>query len=104
VALLHAVKRWAKKPAKRLRRIALPDYEHLLHEVALLRHDLTTLQERLASDVGPRLHYLDEGLIEARRLNVRIAELTDLVTEVVLPLHHRDIDASRFDALPPETL
>ena len=39
---------------------------------------------------------LDADLDEARRLNVRLAELTDLVTEVVLPLHDREIDIERL--------
>ncbi|MDT7741696.1 MAG: hypothetical protein QOE59_774 [Actinomycetota bacterium] len=47
---------------------------------------------------------LDEGLHEARRLNVRIAELTDIVTELVLPLHDREIDAERLRPLSAETL
>jgi chromosome segregation ATPase len=47
---------------------------------------------------------LDEGLHEARRLNVRIAELTDIVTELVLPLHDREIDAERLRPVNAETL
>jgi chromosome segregation ATPase len=47
---------------------------------------------------------LDEGLHEARRLNVRIAELTDIVTELVLPLHDREIDAERLRPVSAETL
>jgi chromosome segregation ATPase len=53
---------------------------------------LETERERLAS----RVEVLDADLDEARRLNVRLAELTDLVTEVVLPLHDREIDIERL--------
>ncbi|WP_218938578.1 DUF6752 domain-containing protein [Modestobacter altitudinis] len=53
--------------------------------------------------VEPRLEQLEDGLHEARRLNLRIAELTDIVTEIVLPLHHRDIDAERVADLAPDT-
>jgi hypothetical protein len=53
--------------------------------------------------VEPRLESLEDGLHEARRLNLRIAELTDVVTEIVLPLHHRDIDAGRIADLAPDT-
>jgi chromosome segregation ATPase len=47
---------------------------------------------------------LTEGLLEERRLNLRIAELTDLVTEIVLPLHDRDIDPQSLQRLAPDTL
>jgi len=47
---------------------------------------------------------LSEGLLEERRLNLRIAELTDLVTEIVLPLHDRDIDPQHLQRLAPDTL
>jgi len=68
------------------------------------------LQERLdgaqqrTDEVLPRVDLLEDGLHEARRLNLRIAELTDLVTEVVLPLHDREIDADRFAAVHPDAL
>jgi chromosome segregation ATPase len=62
-----------------------------------------------AGDVDPaaliaRMEELEDGLHEARRLNVRIAELTDIVTELVLPLHDREIDASRLRPVSAETL
>jgi len=47
---------------------------------------------------------LTEGLLEERRLHLRIAELTDLVTEVVLPLHDREIDPQTLQRLAPDTL
>ena len=47
---------------------------------------------------------LADGLLEERRLNLRIAELTDLVTEGVLPLHDRDIDPQSLQRLAPDTL
>jgi hypothetical protein len=50
-----------------------------------------------------RLDLVEDGLHEARRLNLRIAELTDVVTEIVLPLQHRDIDAGRIADLAPDT-
>lgn len=62
-----------------------------------------------AGDMDPaaliaRMEELEDGLHEARRLNVRIAELTDIVTELVLPLHDREIDASRLRPVSAETL
>jgi hypothetical protein len=37
-----------------------------------------------------RLRELEEAVQENRRLNRRVAELTDLVTELVVPLARRD--------------
>ncbi|HEY2221523.1 DUF6752 domain-containing protein [Actinomycetospora sp.] len=85
-------------------------------EVAVLRDEVTDLRTALArygdelagvrealarSDahrdrLEARVEVLDADLDEARRLNVRLAELTDLVTEVVLPLHDREIDIERL--------
>ncbi|MGY1784013.1 DUF6752 domain-containing protein [Geodermatophilus sp. SYSU D00698] len=45
-----------------------------------------------------------DGLHEERRLHLRVAELTDLVTELVLPLHDRDIDPAALSSLRPDTL
>jgi hypothetical protein len=59
---------------------------------------------RLAESAPPRLDVLEDGLHEARRLNLRIAELTDVVAEVVLPLHDRDIDPAAIDRLRADTL
>jgi uncharacterized protein DUF6752 len=66
---------------------------------------------RLAESAPPRLdvledraHLLEDGLHEARRLNLRVAELADVVAEVVLPLHDRDIDPTAIARLRPDTL
>ncbi len=82
-------------------------------EVALLRDEITELRGTVAEQgdriarleaeqqhererLEARIEVLDSDLDEARRLTVRLAELTDLVTEVVLPLHDRDIDIARL--------
>src|SRR3712207_7087184 len=49
------------------------------------------LRQRLSAQEA-RLAELRDDVLEARLLNVRIAELTDVVTELVLPLHQREID------------
>ena len=59
---------------------------------------------RLAESAPPRLDVLEDGLHEARRLNLRVAELADVVAEVVLPLHDRDIDPAAIDRLRADTL
>ena len=60
-------------------------------------------EERLAAR-DRELAELRDGLHESRRLNLRVAELTDLVTELVLPLHDREIDPGVLSRLRPDTL
>ena len=78
------------------------DRDHLLGDVRVLRGEVGDLQ----AEVGQLRRELDElrgrtdtvegDLDESRRLSARVAEVTDLVTEVVLPLHDREIDAARL--------
>ena len=106
------LRRLAREPAKRLRRAFVPEYEDLLAEVRGLRERLDGLQDLPAEVRGlrervdhlqERVHLVEDGLHEARRLNLRIAQLTDVVTELGLPLHDRDIDPSVFERLPDDT-
>jgi predicted nuclease with TOPRIM domain len=90
-------------------RAVTPEVGVLRDEVTELRaavaaqgEDLAGLRDALARSesererLADRVATLDADLDEARRLNVRLAELTDLVTEVVLPLHDREIDIERL--------
>lgn len=43
-----------------------------------------------SSDVQARLLALEEEVQEARQLQRRVAELTDVVTELLIPLQQRD--------------
>ncbi|GAA5150345.1 hypothetical protein GCM10023340_27280 [Nocardioides marinquilinus] len=43
-----------------------------------------------SADLRRRVAELEEEMQEARALNVRVAELTDLVTELLVPLAQRD--------------
>jgi predicted nuclease with TOPRIM domain len=61
-------------------------------------------QARRAQELAAEVDRLREGLHEARRLNLRVAELTDLVTELVLPLHDREIDPAVLQRLGADTL
>lgn len=76
--------------------------------IADVQEEQRALRERLdmtllfAESLVPRIEELDDGLLEARRLSLRIAELADVVTELVLPLHDRDIDATALRALRPD--
>lgn len=92
--------------------------EELRAELALerertreLTERLTRLEEVLGGPDGQSLRELAtevarlrEGLHEERRLQLRVAELTDLVTELVLPLHDREIDPAALRRLRPDTL
>src|SRR3712207_6510471 len=84
--------------------------EVLAAGLAEVREDAAGLRSR-AEDVDARLTSTEEsndglrdGLEEARRLNLRVAELVDLVTELVLPLHDRGIDPAALGRLRPDTL
>lgn len=93
-------------PVMRARRLAgravSPEVALLRDEIAELRGHVSQLGDDLAGieaereRLVSRVETLDADLDEARRLNVRLAELTDLVTEVVLPLHDREIDIERL--------
>lgn len=90
---------WARRLAGRA---VTPEVAMLRDEIAELRAAVAGLGEDLARSeaererLAERVGVLDADLDEARRLNVRLAELTDLVTEVVLPLHDRDVDIERL--------
>lgn len=86
-----------------LRQQAADDVRDLRAELADLREENAALRARLDA-VDARADELRDGLHEQRRLNLRIAELTDVVTELVLPLHDREIDAEALRSLRPEAL
>ena len=75
--------------------------EELLQELRELRSRVDHVDRRMDL-LDERNGVLTDGLEEARRLNLRIAELADVVTELVLPLHDRDIDAGALRALRPD--
>lgn len=102
------LKKLVRAPVKRLRRAFVPEYEGLLaqsRELGELHQQVDELRARveLFEDLRARVDLIHDGLHEARRLNLRIAQLTDVVTELVLPLHDRDIDPKVFDALAEDT-
>ena len=128
MAATGAVKRLVRGPAKAFRKALFPDYEGVLRDIRLafdsleaahrgiadLQVENAALRARLdeahlrvdetQGRLDEALPRLADGLLEERRLNLRIAELTDLVTEIVLPLHDRDIDPRSLQRLAPDTL
>lgn len=61
------------------------------------RHQATKFRHRYGRGVRERLVGLEAEVQESRQLNRRVAELTDLVTELLVPLARRDDE--RVDAL-----
>jgi chromosome segregation ATPase len=84
--------------------------QHLNAEIDRLReenerlHQRTEELDRRLGEHSARLAELHGDVLESRRLNVRIAELADVVTELVLPLHDRDIDPAALRTLRPDTV
>ncbi|MCF6744582.1 hypothetical protein E9529_09870 [Blastococcus sp. KM273128] len=72
-------------------------------EVGSLRERVDELQRRLDAAEAYNV-VLRDGLEESRRLNLRVAELVDVVTELVIPLHDREIDPAALGRLRPDTL
>jgi hypothetical protein len=128
MAATGAVKRLVRAPAKAFRRALFPDYEVVLRDIRLAFDSLEAAHRGIADlqvETAALLTRLDEAqlridethgrldeelprladdLLEERRLNLRIAELTDLVTEIVLPLHDREIDPQHLRRLAADTL
>ena len=117
MAARDAVRRVAGAPGRRRRRVGFPEYQNVLRDIPPLFESVTAAHKGIADlqvetrEIRERLDRVEEvfpelpeGLLEARRLNLRLAELTDLVTELVLPLHDRDIDRTALERLAPDTL
>jgi uncharacterized coiled-coil protein SlyX len=56
--------------------------------------EIARLEDRLAAQDG-RIAQLERELQESRRLNQRLAELTDVVTEVLVPAADREDEKIR---------
>ncbi|MGY1692178.1 DUF6752 domain-containing protein [Geodermatophilus sp. SYSU D01105] len=87
-------------------RARVGELEDRQRESADLRDRLTAVEERLGKvdELAALVGTLREGLLEERRLHLRVAELADVVTELVLPLHDREIDPAALARLRPDTL
>ncbi|MCA0146225.1 DUF6752 domain-containing protein [Blastococcus sp. LR1] len=77
--------------------------------IADLQAEAKALRERLdmtlllAEANQEEIRQVKAGLLETRRQSLRIAELADVVTEIVLPLHDRDIDPEALKRLSADT-
>ena len=123
MAARDTVKRVARGSGRRVRRALFPDYENMRRDIALafesvtaahkgiadLQEEARSLRERLdmtlllAEANVVEIREIREGLLETRRQSLRIAELADVVTEIVLPLHERDIDPEALKRLSADT-
>ena len=65
--------------------------------LGLARRKAARVRARYAPGVHGRLRELEAEVQENRQLNRRVAELTDLVTELLVPLARRDDE--RVDVL-----
>ena len=71
-----------------VRRVA-PTVMESVEDVPRLRADVAALRQQV-KQLRARVGELDEEVQEARRLNRRLAELTDVVQELLLPISQRD--------------
>ena len=131
MAARDTVKRLMRGPAGRARSALFPEYRDLLRDVRLLHESVAAAHQGIAdvqaeqqalrdrldatlllAEAGDRrigaaerrIGDVEMGLVEERRLNLRIAELTDIVTELVLPLHDREVDPAKLRRLAADTL
>ncbi|CAA9372981.1 MAG: hypothetical protein AVDCRST_MAG21-1209 [uncultured Nocardioidaceae bacterium] len=58
-------------------------------DVQQLRHEIAGLQ-RQTNQLRTKVNGLEEEVQECRRLNRRLAELTDVVQELLMPLSQQD--------------
>lgn len=65
----------------------MPDIRNTVHRA---RSTAVRLRDARRAGVHARLRDLEAEVQESRRLNRRVAELTDLVAELVVPLARRD--------------
>lgn len=109
--------RYLRQPARVVRRVLAPAALQMEAELPSMREELRLLHEQVAElrshneqlvklvgELEQRTAELGRGLHEERRLSLRVAEVTDLVTELVLPLHDREIDPAALQRLRPDTL
>jgi predicted RNase H-like nuclease (RuvC/YqgF family) len=101
-AELHRGVDQLRSEADQLRR-ELGQARQELQEVGALRSRVEEAERRVAAAEAHNAE-LRDGLEESRRLNLRVAELVDVVTELVLPLHDREIDPAALGRLRPDTL
>ncbi|MGY1917072.1 DUF6752 domain-containing protein [Blastococcus sp. SYSU DS0973] len=91
--------------------------DHLRRQNEELQAGLADAQRRLAAveehvrgaegapgGLAAEVAELNRALLQERRLHLRVAEIADLVTELVLPLHDRAIDPDVLRRLRPDTL
>lgn len=120
MAARDTVKSLLRRPVRLARRAIFPGYETLRGDIdaafqsvtaahkgiADLQAEARALRERLDMTLllaEANQEEIRSGLLETRRHSLRVAELADVVTEIVLPLHDRDIDPEALERLSADT-
>lgn len=95
---MDKVKQRARERARRLMRAAAPTMLSSVEEVPALRDRVVRLERALAEQreraegYRRRIETLEAESHDARQVQQRVAELTDLVQELLLPAADRDED------------
>lgn len=88
------MKKRLRAGGRRLVERVAPTVMESISDVPALRREVRQLRAQLATTRG-RVAELESEMQEARRLNRRIAEVTDIVEEVLLPAANRDDERLR---------
>ncbi len=88
------MKQQVRDRGRRVVQSMAPTLMKSLEEVSSLTGEVAELRQQVARQ-RRRIEELEQEVTEARRLNRRIAELTDVVQELLLPIADRDDERLR---------
>jgi predicted RNase H-like nuclease (RuvC/YqgF family) len=88
------MKQQVRDRGRRVVRSVAPTLMKSLEDVARLTDEVADLRQQVTRQ-RRRIEELEQEVTEARRLNRRIAELTDVVQELLVPLADRDDERLR---------
>jgi SMC interacting uncharacterized protein involved in chromosome segregation len=88
------MKQQVRDRGRRVVRSVAPTLMKSLEDVARLTDEVADLRQQVTRQ-RRRIEELEQEVTEARRLNRRIAELTDVVQELLVPVADRDDERLR---------
>ncbi len=88
------MKQQVRDRGRRVVRSVAPTLMRSLEDVARLTDEVADLRQQVTRQ-RRRIEELEQEVTEARRLNRRIAELTDVVQELLVPVADRDDERLR---------